>query len=429
MKKPIAILATGVIAAALAVGGVATTASAHTNEVSSTCTALSVDLTNYAAIVPEIPAVPAVYNDYDETIVDVPAVDAVDAVTHTEYEFKQWITGHTKWNADRWWNPGLGWYYDGNTRVVVDTPAQDAIPAVTHVVHHHDLVTPGQDAIPAKVNTVVVTVDGATVEDTTFGSSFVKDYTFDNQYVAHDYTVTVRAWDDSQYNVDASGTSTPCDVPVVPAVPAGTVTASCGVADVNLTNIAAEWTVNRTYAANVYIDGKYKETIAVFSGTPASAHYTFAEDSGEHTVTVKLDGETLTSATVQSDCEVNVPTKPEDRVVVSSTDTQDCAAGTVTTVTTTSTYGTTLIDNVWVEDAEPVVTTDTTTRDQTADEKTACPTTVTPVVDKQLPTPDALPFTGANEAGIIAGSLFGGTVLLAGAGALIFSRRVARKTK
>lgn len=60
------------------------------------------------------------------TVVDSPEVAEV---SHTEYLYKQLITGKQKWLDSLTWNPGLGWYYAGETRTVVDVPYQ---PAVTH---------------------------------------------------------------------------------------------------------------------------------------------------------------------------------------------------------------------------------------------------------------------------------------------------------
>lgn len=256
MNKITRLAATGgvsvLIAAALAVGGAAITAQAHTPSVTSTCSALSVNLTNYAQGSEGTSATEAVYNDWDETVIDSPAVAAVDAVTHTEYEFQQIITGHTRWETNPNWNAesnyhSIGWFATGNTKVVVDSPAVDAIPAVTHVVHHHDLVTPGTDATEGHTNTVVVTIDGSEVENTTFDTTFVKSYDYGNQYVAHTYTVVVTAWDDSQYNVDTSGTSEPCTLPV-PEKPAPVVTTNTvvGQPDCDAKTVTTTTTVTTT---------------------------------------------------------------------------------------------------------------------------------------------------------------------------------------
>lgn len=73
------------------------------------------------AYVPEVPEI-----SHIEIIVDSPEVPEI---SHTEYLYRQLITGKEKWLDSLTWNPGLGWYYTGQTRVVVDQAYQ---PAVTH---------------------------------------------------------------------------------------------------------------------------------------------------------------------------------------------------------------------------------------------------------------------------------------------------------
>lgn len=63
-----------------------------------------------------------VHHEAEYTTVEHPAV------THTEWEYKHFITQKTKWKADpNWnadWNPhSIGWFKTGNTKDVVDTPA------------------------------------------------------------------------------------------------------------------------------------------------------------------------------------------------------------------------------------------------------------------------------------------------------------------
>jgi hypothetical protein len=399
LKKLAATTAATALIAGGMVFGVATAASAHTPSVSADCSVLDVSLTNYAAEKPGTDAVPPVYHDWSETVIDTPAVDAIPAVTHTvphhdlvtaeipaipakthtEYEFKQIITGHTKWNADKFWNPGLGWYLDGNTKVVVDSPAVpavpavyhdwtetvvdspavDAVPAVTHEVPHHDLVTPGVDAVPGQANHVTVTIDGETVTDTDFGTSFVKSYAFDNKYVSHTYSVVATAWDDSKYDVNESGTTTACAVPVVDAQTAAALITGCGYADLSVTNPEAEWTDNKTGAVTVWVDGKFKEAISVAGDATETRHYTFAEDSGDHTIVVKnaefAGGAVLAEATVSSDC---IAPKPEDKIVTSDwvDGKYGCGDTTVTQSRTVTDTPYVLEGGQWVLDTENAVT-------------------------------------------------------------------------
>jgi len=73
--------------------------------------------------IPEVPEVSHV-----ETVVITPEVPEV---SHTEYLYKQHVTGKEKWRDSLTWNPGIGWYYAGETRTVIDVPYQ---PAVTEEV-------------------------------------------------------------------------------------------------------------------------------------------------------------------------------------------------------------------------------------------------------------------------------------------------------
>lgn len=183
--------------AALFVGGglaVATAlpASAHTPEVTATCSSVSASLTNYEyvpgtpaelgtrVVTPGIPAQPAVYG---ERPVITPAVEYVPANPGTtQYEYKQLVTGKTKWLDSLTWNPGLGWYHTGVTQTVGATPevpAQEAVygeaplisaevPAVPEVTEEYVV----KEAVPAQDNLVEFYVDGTLVKSERFGTSY-----------------------------------------------------------------------------------------------------------------------------------------------------------------------------------------------------------------------------------------------------------------
>lgn len=380
-------------------------AEAHTPNVQVTCSTLDVNLSSYAASQPGQDAVAPVYNDWDQTVHHdavgtptipnpnyVPAKDAVPPTTHKEYEFKQFITGKTKTNTDRWWNPGLGWYFDGNVIDVSNNDGKPAVPAQgtptipnpaykpasDEVVHHHDLKTPGKDAVPAKANHATIVVDGVTQVNEDFSTSLHKTVTFDNKYVAHTWSVKVTAWDNAAYNVNQSGTTTPCAVPVVDAKTAASVVATCGAADVTITNPEQEWTDNKTGATTIWIDGKFKEAVSVAGDATETRHYTFAEDSGDHTVVVKnaefAGGAVLAQATVHSDC---ILPQPEAKVTetewVDSAITCDSADVTQTRTVTTTPY--TLVEGEWVLDTENASSKqESRTRDLTADEQVSLAT-------------------------------------------------------
>lgn len=235
MKKITAVLAT----ASLALGGVALVAapaSAHTPSHTVDCSTLSVNLVNYKPIIVGVDGVDGQefvapsYESQPNPDYVASSTGSIDhpAVTHTEYEFAhKWDILHlnTKWQTSPNWNAesnghSVGWEATGQTRDVVDKAAW------TETIEHPAIgeptvqveVDPGQpeiasvDAIEGKANTVVVTVDGAEVENVEFGESFTATYSFD-QEVAHDWTIEVVAYDNAQYNYSESGTTTPCVVP------------------------------------------------------------------------------------------------------------------------------------------------------------------------------------------------------------------------
>src|SRR6478609_10203512 len=67
-------------------------------------------------------------------------------------------------------------------------------------------------------NTVSVLIDGNVVVDAkAFGSSYTKDFAFDDQYVAHTWKVIVRTdadpYGSKGWSKNLTGTSTPCEAP------------------------------------------------------------------------------------------------------------------------------------------------------------------------------------------------------------------------
>jgi hypothetical protein len=87
----------------------------------------------------------------------------------------------------------------------------------------------------AKPNTVTVSIDDQTVEESTFGAGFTDSYTFDDKTVAHHYEVTIDSVDNA-YDRTFSGDSEPCLPPAPPVLPnnaraeLSTTPAACGVA-------------------------------------------------------------------------------------------------------------------------------------------------------------------------------------------------------
>ncbi|QGJ88937.1 hypothetical protein PBI_GINA_86 [Microbacterium phage Gina] len=159
-------------------------------------------------------------------------------------------------------------------------------------------------------------------------------------------------------------------------------------------------------------------------GTPATYAWVATGETG-HALTLPADTETTRYvATGTKDVRVKVDCAPKPEPIVSSTDdaTKDCTAGTITTVTTTSTTGWTFdrYTNTWSK-TEPVVTTASSVRDATAEE---CPVTPTPTpTDTATPAPvvaastTGLAQTGADPT-VLLWSLTGGA-LAAAIGALL----------
>lgn len=248
-KKIMSVIGALSVSSALALVGAAP-ATAHVPAYSVDCSGLEVNLTNYAEIIPGVLAIPGTPGQeyIAPTYETQPNPDYVpewvsyvehDAVTHTEYEFEG-PNGRTKWQTDPNWNAevneeSVGWVATGATRVVVDvegyTEAID-MPAVGEPTIEV-MTDPGQEAIepteaieaiPSQVNTVLVIIDGVTVEDAAFGTSFTGEYSFGDSTVEHSWSLTVTAHDDpEEYNFHIAAESVPCEAPVegIECVPSG----------------------------------------------------------------------------------------------------------------------------------------------------------------------------------------------------------------
>jgi hypothetical protein len=99
----------------------------------------------------------------------------------------------------------------GLALVAIAAPASAHTPVVTPScstlsVSLTNYATKSGNATP---NTVKVVIDGTTKIDSTFGSTFTASYPLVRN-TAHTWSVVVRAWDNAKYNVDKTGTTTPC---------------------------------------------------------------------------------------------------------------------------------------------------------------------------------------------------------------------------
>jgi hypothetical protein len=93
---------------------------------------------------------------------------------------------------------------------------------------------------------------------------------------------------------------------LTPATPTAQVQTTCGTASVTIRNdfTAAPYTYGEDVTVSIYIDGKADKNVVVASGTvSAPINYSFAEDSGDHTVAIQYKGKVIGQATVTSDCQ------------------------------------------------------------------------------------------------------------------------------
>jgi hypothetical protein len=246
LKKPIASLVSVVLLTLGMATLVTSPASAHTNAVSATCSALSVDLRYYAASREGSPAQGYTEYEWTRTVVDEAAWTEYVRYTYTPEKdgaadpadvSSTPVTDPGHWNADHkryddsavdtyiqsgngrgswfWWTAAT---HESSTHVETqwskNKPAGDGW-TTTGASRFHET----SPAVAAKTNHVMVTIDGATVEDTDFSTTFTKSYAFSDKYTSHTYSVVVTAWDDPTgshgWTFTRSGSSIACTPPVI----------------------------------------------------------------------------------------------------------------------------------------------------------------------------------------------------------------------
>ncbi|MEO6943227.1 MAG: hypothetical protein ABI053_00770 [Lacisediminihabitans sp.] len=226
ITKPLAVVTTALLATGLAVVGVAAPASAHNQSVTSTCSVLTVNLTNYQATVP----------GSDTTYKTIPNPAYVPASSTTTYQRYSWTGGNQStaptevppsqnWqaNTDNYDGAGHGtdpvnspfkgnsgdWFYWTGTVTVTPAVGTPTIQVVDH------------QGTAQKTNHVKVTIDGAAtpVADTDFSTSYNNTFNFANSNESHNWVVTVTAWDDldgvNGWTKTITGSSTACVTPPV----------------------------------------------------------------------------------------------------------------------------------------------------------------------------------------------------------------------
>ena len=104
-------------------------------------------------------------------------------------------------------------------------------------------------------------------------------------------------------------------VTTLPATPHSNIVATCGAATVYLSNDFGgdQYTLGSEYTALVYVNGVLKSTVLVPVGKVVQQDYTFAEDSGDHNIVVKVGETQIASKLVKSDCviETALPVLPK----------------------------------------------------------------------------------------------------------------------
>lgn len=317
--------------------------------------------------------------------------------------------------------PWLGWYYERtqHTREVEVTPAWDEL--VKEAWDEQVLVK------EAWTETIVVVEGKPAVGEPTI--------VVDNPDYQPAWTETIEH------------EAVTC--PPAPAAPHADIVTACGSADVTLANEIEE---GLTASFVINVDGDFYGAYAVEAGAePVSVSLTFPEDSGDHTVEVFQAGTSewalIAEATVESDCEYNIPPKPEVPEPVTTTTYSEWTGGQpdcdtpVVTQTRTRTETTTTVDFVWNAETKEWERTEASSSATFTEERTVtfegeCPTpTPTPdpepsedpepspePTDTPEPTPsgDRLAVTGGTVAWT-AGAV--GAALLALGGTLVAVRR------
>ncbi|HEY0259612.1 MAG TPA: hypothetical protein VGC18_07165 [Lacisediminihabitans sp.] len=144
------------------------------------------------------------------------------------------------------------------------------------------------------------------------GDVATEHYTFVEDSGTHTITVTAAGTEIAHGTVQ-----TDCQPNVKPANPHTNLVVDCGVGTVYSSNdfTPGFHNVGTAYVEDIYVDGVNTDTIDVAAsgdGAAISKSYSFAEDSGNHTIVVKVGDQIVAQGTVTSDCQPPVvpPTNP-----------------------------------------------------------------------------------------------------------------------
>lgn len=414
----------GVAAAAL-VGGltalaVPTAASAHTPEITTTCSSISANLTNYEYVA----GTPAEYKTeivtpYKPGVAEVPEIlgqapvitpeAAATYATELEYIKGTGVYGETmtKWfpiNA----NP-QEWETTGNTREVEVTPYQPAVYGPQPIVQAYVPAVPEQlevtkqvevkPAVAAQDNTITLELDGAVVAGPIhFGKSYAGTYSFDGTK-GHTYKVTIDAIG-TAYDKTFTGTTKACPVPIQ-EIPYPTLVATeiCGADNDTVTTDPAWIEQYGHLVAGPWIDTKYKtidgkrvvdgsaQIKAEFRKTHIWAGSGDTSASDFRRWMMYPGTASFTHQDVATDCPI--PENPGPVVVTGEWTTGAFECGDTTVQITREVTST---EKAWngseYVDGESVTVTQTETRDLTAEEIASLDCTVPPVTPEEPTTPE-----------------------------------------
>ncbi|MHB1491186.1 hypothetical protein GALL_364500 [mine drainage metagenome] len=304
LKKPIASLVSVVLLSIGMATLVTSPASAHTNAVSATCSALSVDLQLYAASREGSPAEGYTEYQWTRTVVDNAAWTEYVRYTYTPKKHGKAdpadasstpLTDPSHWNADNktYDNSAVDTYiHSGNGEGSWFWWIATTHEAKTHLETKWSKNEPAGDgwvktgdsrfhetspAVEAKTNHVAVTIDGTKVENTDFSTTFTKNYPFSDKYTSHTYSVVVTAWDDPMgthgWTFTKSGSSIACTPPVVqvtavfpePVAPTCTTDGALPSLPTDQTGITFSWDENNSLKMVANADKGYVLTGATFN--------------------------------------------------------------------------------------------------------------------------------------------------------------------
>lgn len=416
--------AAAAVALALGLGGAlvtTTAASAHTPRVTADCRTLTVsavyydtkrEITEQRELTPAIPATPEV-PAVIETVVVTPAAEEVPEIPEESYEEYAYVWTGAKDSGTVVWSTSMPterlndvrtgsssggtygqWSMTGERRTIVTQPFVPGTPAMDEVVEER-VVTPAVPARPAvpatygtvvtqeadaRPNTVVVSIDGETVESAAFGTSFSGSYAFEDPFAPHRYTVTITAWNDPSgskgWTQTIEGTSTPCERPVVAADVRLTYMTDCATDETNT------WRFRNPHTEAILITLSNGDT---FLAQPGESFY--ETERRTETLTARWGGPgtgLVAASTVKQSGEDEVSDRcagpqPETTVEPSgwTVDSTDCGTRTVTESRTIATTSYTLEGNDWI--AQLSTTEETGVRAMDADEvELLCPVDVEP---------------------------------------------------